>query len=226
MVLHQQRQSGSGDCPWGGFYQSCATGFEGCCLVDACTTGCPAGKDRINQSGNSRDTVRESTRNLAATSTSVSNVEATTTSEVVKSSAHGTTTSSPSAPSITPSLLNDIVTSLSAGRTVYVTVNPHPTGSPTPTDAVPFELSHKNHSLPTAAIIGGTLGGAISLKGMIGKFALYRSGSGASQPDTPQLDSREIGRKETTVHGSGDCFHELAGEPIPWPGQPGTGRSF
>ena len=95
MGLYQRRQGVVGSCPYGGFFQSCATGFKGCCLVDACTDGCPAGKDRTEKSAESADTSRGS----ISSSTENSNPSSTTTVDETPSSATAATSSSSSSSS-------------------------------------------------------------------------------------------------------------------------------
>ncbi|CBX95784.1 hypothetical protein IAQ61_004618 [Plenodomus lingam] len=264
MSPQQRRQAASGNCPWGGFYQTCATGFKGCCLVDACTTGCPDGKDTTDPPDYASEAPTPTL--TARSSTSISNTRTTTRSEVVNSSATATTIP----PASTASTLSlDVITSISAGQTIYVTVDHPPTASPTASNPVSKKPSHEGHSPRTAAIVGGALGAIIFLIAIaIGSFLclsrrkrksylspkypsqligsdmseelhenaslevntrklnMYRSGSGGSRHVTPQLDGREIKQHETASQSLRSSFAELPAEPLLWPGQHGTGRSF
>ncbi|KAH9878872.1 hypothetical protein J1614_002307 [Plenodomus biglobosus] len=95
------------------------------------------------------------------TATSSSSAKTTTMSNTVNSSASPTTSACSLAS--TRSSVKDVVTSISAEQTVYVTRDQRPTGSPAPSNSGSDEPMRQGHSLPTAAIIGGALEGAILL---------------------------------------------------------------
>ena len=183
MGLYQRRQGVVGSCPYGGFFQSCATGFKGCCLVDACTDGCPAGKDRTEKSAESADTSRgsisSSTENSNPSSTATvdetpsSATAATSSSSSSSSSPSSSSPSSSSPSSSSPSSLSPtatvswtaehVITSLSGGPTAHVVIDNQPIPSSTPSNMVAEQPAHGNHALPVAAIVGGSLGGFIAL---------------------------------------------------------------
>ncbi|KAI8940509.1 hypothetical protein NX059_004186 [Plenodomus lindquistii] len=232
MNSQQRRQAASGSCPWGGFFQACATGFRGCCLVDACTNGCPTGKDTTNGNEDaSKSSAPTSTGQSDATSASASSARSTSTSNAIQSSVPNT--SSSLFTTSTRTSVNDVLTTESS------------IGLPTPSSAEINAPTHIGHPHPTAVIIGGVLGGVITLmavsivvflclrkknqkvylsskypsplagsdmsKEFCGntawerkskKSALHRSQSGSSQDSTPQLDSREIGQRHEAAHRS------------------------
>lgn len=158
MDPYQRRRSMAGSCPYGGFFQSCATGFKGCCLVDACTNGCPAGKDRTEDftapSGTSRESVPTSTGDLILASIATS---------TGTSSSATAATSSPAPTASVSSITGDVITSTSAEQTVYVTKNQQWTTSSAPSSIVSEQPAHRDHAFPVAAIVGGALGGIIAL---------------------------------------------------------------
>jgi len=57
------------------------------------------------------------------------------------------------------------------------------------------------------------------------EFTVDQASPGAGQLCTPQLDSREVERYEAVCASPESLYAELPGEPLPWPGQSGSGSS-
>ncbi|KAF2622030.1 hypothetical protein BU25DRAFT_217662 [Macroventuria anomochaeta] len=143
-------------CPNGGVFYSCNKGFVGCCLVEACNPGvrCPADKDRTPDGSSSKDA---STTTTVITSTvPAAPISSTTTTSVTLLS---TTTSEP------------VSTSLLASSTNRATA----AESPAPAAALSAEHSHDSgNATPTAAIVGGVLGGIILISIIVGLLFCIR----------------------------------------------------
>ncbi|KAF2636142.1 hypothetical protein P280DRAFT_158636 [Massarina eburnea CBS 473.64] len=82
---HDSRQTL--ECPSGGDFYRCSTkSYTGCCLVDACTSGCPPGKDRPLRSAISSSTTSSTPATIASVNTDGHTVYITTTANPSTSS--------------------------------------------------------------------------------------------------------------------------------------------
>lgn len=218
MGFYQRRQGGVGNCPYGGFFQSCATGFRGCCLVDACTDGCPAGKDRT---GNPATTTVIS-KVSAPISTENSNPSRVAT-VVGQPRSSESVASSPSPTASVPTATGNSIISLSRSQTADVSIEFRSISSPVAssvassvTSPIPSNLASEqstpnDHALPVAAIVGGTLGGVIALIALASLALILRKMKKRRIYQAPEYPSPLIG-SDMSDQLRGDLSTESKGE--------------
>lgn len=156
MIPHQRRAQSLviGMCPNGGAFYRCAFGYQDCCLIDACSVagGCPQSKQTNGQDSSNSTTASQK---IVATAIKPTLRTSFTGTALASSTLFQSSLSRIISLSAATSAMR-IVTSTSAGQTVYVIIGPTSTLT-----ALPVSDTQSRSNVPKTAIVGGALGGMI-----------------------------------------------------------------